>query len=118
MNKNKSYNSDTAIYYIVSTLDVAGVQVDGVDIITTQYSKAGNMTAFEGYSDNVLARAGGGGYCKKSTVLADALSKKYDVEIGGQGQGIDRVIRKAKEKGYTVYNNYAVSSLIYETNRN
>ena len=49
--KNRQYNSDTSIYYITGTKHTSGV-----DIITMQYSQAGVLTAFDGYSNTVLAR--------------------------------------------------------------
>lgn len=111
MAKNKKANSDYSIFYIT------GGDISGVDIITMQYSNAGNLTAFDGYSDTVLARAGGGGYCKRSHALANALSKKYWQDFQGQGAGIPAVIEGAKKLGYTVYDHVAVSYLIYKTSK-
>ena len=109
MAKNKQYNSDFSIYYITC--------IWGVDIITMQYSNASNVTAFDGYSDTVLAQADGGGYCKKSHALANALSKKYGLDFEGQEQGVDIVIERAREKGFTVYDSNAVVSLIDKQDR-
>ena len=110
MTKNKQYNSKYSIFYITNPL-----HVDGVDIITLQYSTAGNVTALAGYSDTVLARAGGGGYCKQSHALANALAKKYELEFDGSGQGINVVIKEAmKRHRFKIYDNYAVSELVYK----
>ena len=113
MTKNKQYNSDYSIYYITGA-----EHVTGVDVITMQYSQAGNVTAFNGYSDTILARAGGGGYDKKSHALAHALSDKYDINLSTvAGAGVQTVINLAKEHGLTVYDNHAVSSLIYNQSK-
>jgi len=108
--KNKQYNS---IYYITGIKHISGV-----DIITMQYSQARVVTAFDGYSDTVLAKAGGGGYCKQSQALARAINKKYGLDIGGAGAGIDVVIKLAKKAGLTVYDNYAISTLVYKDYKN
>jgi|GEM_PF-4800378 len=107
--KNKQYNSDTSIYYITGT-----EHTSGVDIITMQYSTAGVVTAFDGYSDTVLAKAGGGGYCKQSHALSRAINEKYGLDIGGAGAGINVVIKLAKKAGLTIYDNYAISTLVYK----
>ena len=111
--KNRQYNSDTSIYYITGA-----EHVTGVDIITLQYSQAGVVTAFDGYSDTVLAKAGGGGYCKQSHALSRAINEKYGLNIGGAGAGINMVIKLAKEAGLTVYDNNAISTLVYEDYKN
>lgn len=43
--------------------------------IAVSYSKSGVARAWHGYSDYCIAYAGGYGYCKQSTVLANAIAR-------------------------------------------
>ena len=104
--KNKQYNSDYNKYYIK--------EPNGdITIVCTQFSKSGNVTAFKNYSDTVLAKAGGYGYDKLSTVLNDAFNELYDIELGTRGVGVDVTKRKAKDHGYTIYSDYDIVNLVH-----
>ena len=104
--KNKQYNSDYNKYFIK--------EPNGdVTLVCTQFSKSGNLTAFSNYSDTVLAKAGGGGYDKVSTVINDAFNELYDIELGTRGVGIEVTKKKALEHGYNIYSDYDLINLVY-----
>jgi len=60
---------------------------DNTAIIPLYFTKSGNVYAFHGYSDKVLARAGGWGWDKESGALANALEKLIGVAFEGRGAG-------------------------------
>lgn len=59
--------------------------------------------AWFGYSDIQIGKAGGGGYDKESTALAEAIVKLTgDKDLYDMGSGWQSVARRAEKKGYKV----------------
>jgi hypothetical protein len=99
------------------------IRIDGdVKAVPVTYSRQGVATAWEGFSDTILERAGGYGYCKTSTALARAISKLILRKHAGivppeklfiaeaiaraGGTGVDSVMRVAREAGIPVVDSY------------
>ena len=70
--------------------------------VAISYSVSRVATAFFGYSDIVLGKAGGYGYDKTSTVLAKAISKLTGKDLYDSGSGEHRVIERAQKIGIEV----------------
>lgn len=95
---------------------------DTTHVIPVSFSRQRVATAWKGWSDTVLARAGGYGYCKESTALADAIARlirephhgdiSHAVELVAhaiertRGTGVESVMRVARENGVEVVESY------------
>lgn len=73
--------------------------------ITVTYSKTGVCRAWKGWSDEMLAKAGGYGYDKVSTVLADACGEfmQNDAVKNTGGCGVSTTQDAIKKAGGRLY---------------
>lgn len=106
--KNPLYNGDR-IY-------LARIGGDA-KVIPVTYSRNGIATAWRGFSDEILSRAGGYGYDKESEALSKAVARLIR-EHGGKeedaceiektgGMGVYTVMRVSCEHGYELDNSYS-----------
>ena len=88
----------------------AAINRTGSGSITIEWSRAGHPTLFSPTGAK-CAHAGGGGYCKESTVLADALrflfppdSPEYMKIWTGGGAGVPSVQNRLAALGWALSN--------------
>ncbi len=69
--------------------------------IVCTYGKSGTAYAFHGFSDQVIGKAGGGGYDKTSSALLSAIQKLLNTTIDANGaagfQNVADGVRKLKQ---------------------
>jgi hypothetical protein len=84
--------------------------------ITVTRSKQGVVRAWHGYSDTVLATAGGYGYDKESSVLAHACAKFIEnTDINnGAGVGVERVKTLVAKAGGRLYDRQDMIGFVYD----
>ena len=84
--------------------------------ITVTYSPRGIARAWLGYSDTVLSTAGGYGYDKESSVLADACAKQSNIKElrEAMGVGIGSLKKLINDRGGKLYDRQGALDLIYK----
>lgn len=57
---------------------------------------------WDGYSDLVIAKAGGYGYDKESAALAEAIATIYKIEMRTGAAGVQEVIKEARSHNINI----------------
>lgn len=71
-------------------------------IISITYTNNGAVARRQ-YSGDIVGRAGGGGYDRASTCLAEALTRIYGIPLTDGGCGESHVVDHARREGVAVY---------------